>query len=57
MRMPISRVRSRTVISITFMTPMPPTTSETAAIRLSIMVMLSCVLASAAIDAAALLMP
>jgi len=32
-RMPISRVRSVTVASIMFMMPIPPTTSEIAAIR------------------------
>ena len=44
MRMPISRVRSRTVISITFMTPMPPTSSEIAAISpsISVSVRLAC---------------
>ena len=57
MRMPISRVRSLTVISITFITPIPPTTSETAAIRPSIMAMLLRVAASAWMRAAALPMP
>ena len=31
LRMPISRVRSVTVTSMMFMTPMPPTSSEIAA--------------------------
>ncbi|MCY1452482.1 hypothetical protein D9M71_694050 [compost metagenome] len=53
-RMPISRVRSRTVIHITFITPMPPTSSDTAAIRPSIRVMLSCAWACACSLAAAL---
>ncbi|KWV89637.1 hypothetical protein PFLmoz3_00750 [Pseudomonas fluorescens] len=35
-RMPISRVRSRTVINMIFITPMPPTSSEIAAIEPSI---------------------
>ncbi len=36
MRMPISRVRSVTLTSMMFMTPMPPTTSETMATAASI---------------------
>ena len=35
MRMPISRVRSVTLTSMMFMTPMPPTSRDTAAIPTS----------------------
>ena len=54
MRMPISRVRSRTVISMMFITPMPPTNSEMAAIEPSINDSVLRVLASAWIIAALL---
>ncbi len=42
-RMPISRVRSITVASMMFMMPMPPTTSEIAAIRPRNTMNISCV--------------
>ncbi|VVM59995.1 hypothetical protein PS681_01222 [Pseudomonas fluorescens] len=54
MRMPISRVRSRTVMSMMFITPMPPTSSEIAAIEPSISDRVFCVRASAWIIAALL---
>ena len=41
MRMPISRVRSVTDTSMMFMTPIPPTTSETSAIAASRLVKVS----------------
>ena len=43
MRMPISRVRSVTLTSMMFMTPMPPTSSEIAAIEPSRIVSVFCV--------------
>ncbi len=43
MRMPISRVRSVTLTSMMFITPMPPTSSEIAAIEPSRMVSVFCV--------------
>ena len=46
LRMPISRVRSVTVTSMTFVTPMPPTSSEIAATAPSSTVKL-CALAAA----------
>ncbi len=45
MRTPISRVRSVTLTSMMFMMPMPPTSSDTAAIPASSMVM-ACALSS-----------
>ncbi|MND31256.1 hypothetical protein D3C80_217980 [compost metagenome] len=54
MRMPISRVRSRTVMSMMFITPMPPTTREMAAMAPSISDRLLRVRASAWIIAASL---
>ncbi|MNH20166.1 hypothetical protein D3C79_799240 [compost metagenome] len=53
--MPISRVRSRTVMSMMFITPMPPTSSEIAAIAPSISDSVFWVRASAWISAASLL--
>jgi c-di-GMP-binding flagellar brake protein YcgR len=43
MRMPISRVRSVTDTSMMFITPMPPTTSDTSAMEDSSRVTVSCV--------------
>ncbi len=43
MRMPISRVRSVTLTSMMFITPMPPTSSEIAAIEPSSTVSVFCV--------------
>ncbi len=54
MRMPISRVRSRTVISMMFITPIPPTSKEMAAIEPSISDRVFWVRASAWIIAALL---
>ncbi|CRX29690.1 hypothetical protein PAERUG_P54_1_London_24_VIM_2_04_13_06168 [Pseudomonas aeruginosa] len=54
MRMPISRVRSRTVMSMMFITPIPPTSREIAAIEPSISDRVFWVFASAWIIAALL---
>ena len=55
MRMPISRVRSVTDTSMMFMTPMPPTTSETSATENSRLVTVSCVDVSMLVISAMLL--